>query len=513
MDIAALIETLGNSDWVQQGRAYFDELHDQCPFCQQKTTAAFRKSLEEYFDESYINDLAAIDNLRSDYATQSTELLNAYRASAVTDSGFLDLEAFDKDFATLRLALEANAAKIEDKKKEPSAAATLTDTAPLFAAVNAHIDAANAKVKENNDTLANLDARKRELKDQVWRRLLEDTKATYDKYKSEEKNLDRAINGLFTKINEQTAELKAKEDEIEENENKITSIKSTIEEINKLLKSFGFVNFHLVESTYDGFYEVKRPGGEDAKGSLSEGEKSFITFLYFYYHVKGSFSSSGANSNRIVVFDDPVSSLDADILFIVSNLIKGIVNEMRNGADVIKQVFILTHNIYFHKEITFDKRRSGANAMSDETFWIIRKHYTRSELIRSYENPIKSSYELLWRELRQDPPSDVVIQNVMRRILEHYFKFLGGINFEEIIKYFEGQEKMICGSLFTWLNDGSHLVNDDLFVSCDPGQVERYLEVFQRIFEVSGHEGHYKMMMGDSYAKTARQGGEARGAA
>jgi len=259
------------------------------------------------------------------------------------------------------------------------------------------------------------------------------------------------------------------------------------------------VNFYLVESAESGFYEVKRPGGEDAKDTLSEGEKSFITFLYFYHLIKGSFSASGATTDRIVVFDDPVSSLDADILFIVCNLIKGIVNEMREGNSAIKQVFVLTHNIYFHKEITFNKHRSGAGAFHDETFWIIRKSADRSELLPFAENPIRSSYELLWREVRLKPPSDTAIQNAMRRILEHYFKFFGGITPDSIIEGFDGQEKLICGSLFSWINDGSHFANDDLYMSCDPGQVDRYLAVFQRIFELSGNDGHYKMMMGNDY--------------
>ena len=172
---------------------------------------------------------------------------------------------------------------------------------------------------------------------------------------------------------------------------------------------------------------------------------------------------------------------------------------MRDESSSIKQVFVLTHNIYFHKEITFNKRRSGTDALQDETFWIIRKSAERSELVASVENPIKSSYELLWREVRQKPPSEAAMQNVMRRILEHYFKFFGGITPEEIIEKFEGQEKMICGSLLSWINDGSHFANDDLFMSCDPGRVDRYLMVFQRIFEESGHDGHYKMMMGDAY--------------
>lgn len=499
VDIAALIETLGNSDWVQQGRQYFDELEDLCPFCQQKTDAAFKQSLEAYFDETYLTDLAEIDKLLSDYTDAASNLLNSYNAADTIESPHLDREAFDKDVVALRLALDSNVEHISAKRKEPSAPATLTDTAPLFVAVNGHIITANAKVKANNDTINSLGARKKELTSQVWKRLLEDTKTTYNQFKTESGGLDKAITSLNGQIETETKDLEAKQEEIEESERKITSIKPTIDTINKLLKSFGFTNFHLAEGEDSGFYEVKRADGSDAKRTLSEGEKSFITFLYFYYLIRGSFSSSGGTNDKVVVFDDPVSSLDADILFIVCNLIKHIVGEMRSGTSPIKQVFVLTHNIYFHKEVTFDKKRSGATARSDETFWVVRKTSDCSQIVPFTENPIKSSYELLWREVRQKPPSDTAIQNVTRRILEHYFKFYGGITPETIIDSFEGKDKMVCSSLLSWINDGSHFAPDDLYLACDPGQIDRYLAVFQRIFEESGHGGHYKMMMGDDY--------------
>jgi wobble nucleotide-excising tRNase len=88
---------------------------------------------------------------------------------------------------------------------------------------------------------------------------------------------------------------------------------------------------------------------------------------------------------------------------------------------------------------------------------------------------------------------------VMRRILEHYFKFYGGIKPDDIIEKFDGKEKMICSTLLSWVNDGSHFATDDLYMACDPGQVDRYLNVFQRIFEESDHGGHFRMMMGDDY--------------
>ena len=144
-----------------------------------------------------------------------------------------------------------------------------------------------------NDTIDNLSARKKELTSQIWRRLLEDTKVIYDKFKSESGGLDKAITSLEAKIETETKNFDNKQEEIEENERKITSIKPTIDAINKFVKSFGFTNFHLVESSGGGFYEVKRANGSDAKRTLSEGEKSFITFLYFYHLVGGSFNSSG----------------------------------------------------------------------------------------------------------------------------------------------------------------------------------------------------------------------------
>ncbi|MCW5751363.1 MAG: AAA family ATPase [Anaerolineales bacterium] len=499
VDIAALIEKLGNSDWVQQGRQYFEQLNDQCPFCQQDTDVGFRQRLEDYFDQSYIADLKSVDDLLTDYRELTKKLLGAFGASDIVNSPHLDGKAYAKDMDALRLELEANVKRIAAKKNEPSTPVTLIDTVPKFAAMEDHIRAANKKVTANNDIIDNLAARKNELISQIWKRLLEDTNLIYQKFKSERDSLDAAIKSLVKKLETSKSELEAKLAEIKENEHKLTSIKPAVNAINLLLQSFGFTNFHLMEGAESGFYEIKRPDGSDAKRTLSEGEKSFITFLYFYHLVKGSFNSSGSTNDKVVVFDDPVSSLDADILFIVANLIKNVITEMRTGTSPIKQVFVLTHNVYFHKEVTFDKKRSLGKAKADETFWVVRKASKRSELISFEENPIKSSYELLWREIRQKPPSDTAIQNVMRRILEHYFKFYGGISTEKIIEKFDGKDKMICSSLLSWVNDGSHFAIDDLYMACDSGQVDRYLGVFQRIFEESDHGGHFKMMMAEDY--------------
>lgn len=63
---------------------------------------------------------------------------------------------------------------------------------------------------------------------------------------------------------------------------------------------------------------------------------------------------------------------------------------------------------------------------------------------------------------------------------------------------FDGKEKLICNSLFKSINDGSHSVHDDVYVSDGDMKIEGYLKVFKSIFEKLGHLAHYQMMMGDA---------------
>ena len=52
------------------------------------------------------------------------------------------------------------------------------------------------------------------------------------------------------------------------------------------------------------------------------GERHFIAFLYFYHLVMGSQSDEGKVENKIVIIDDPVSSMDSSSLFVVASLVR-----------------------------------------------------------------------------------------------------------------------------------------------------------------------------------------------
>lgn len=213
--------------------------------------------------------------------------------------------------------------------------------------------------------------------------------------------------------------------------------------------------------------------------------------------LKGSQTETGINNNKIVVVDDPVSSLDNDILFVVSTLVREIIDIARNNNQDIKQVFVLTHNIYFHKEVTYSHKRRGAS-LPEEAFFLVKKIDGKSFVEKVEGNPVKTSYELLWREVKNLNCDNATIRNVMRRILENYFKMLGNIDLHKLHEKFTGDDKLRCKALVSWVHDGSHsALDEDYYTPLSGEEVLKFKVIFKEIFDKTGHIEHYRMMTGD----------------
>lgn len=501
VNIAEIIKKLGNSDWVREGRAFYDVNDRVCPFCQQKTDESFERSLSEYFNDSFERDSKAITLLLDNYKTEADRILQELGQILAVPTKFLDVEKIRGERDLLEAKLRLNAQQLIKKSKEPSQFFEIESIGNISATIDELIADANKKVAQHNALVKNIGKEKAKLISQVWKHLIKvDLSAAYAYYKTKKTELTTTITTIEGRAETFRQEVLAREEAIRELEKQTTSVKPTIDAINSLLASFGFLGFSLAMAGPGTSYKLIREDKSDAKETLSEGEKTFVTFLYFYHLLKGSDTESGITTDRIVVFDDPVSSLDSEILFIVGSLTKKVLDEARDGKSLIKQVFVLTHNVYFHKEVSFNNLRTD-KALKDETFWVVRKPAKHSKLEKHEGNPIQTSYELLWSEVKNPNPSLLTIQNVMRRILENYFKFFGGVDPRDICTRLKGKDQMICNSLLSWVNDGSHYAQDDIYVSMDQGAVQSYLKVFHLIFNLSEHEAHYKMMMGKDYVE------------
>ncbi|PUD03005.1 AAA family ATPase [Helicobacter pylori] len=500
--IADLIKRLSNEDWVAWGREYIKD-NSICPFCQKETiTEEFKKQLESYFDTSYQESIETIKEKMEDYASRTAGALERLDKIVETEQKNqqtkLDTENLKIIIETLRSKINRNQQKMLDKSKEMSRNFKLDSTKNEIDAIKDLIKKANEQIANYNEMIKDLKNRKKSCKEQTWKFLVNEFKSDIQEYNKKYCGLEKGINNLEKAISENQEEVKKLENEIKELEKNMVSIKPIVNEINTLLKGYGFTNFGLACTEDEKFYRIQRECGQLVGETLSEGEVTFITFLYYYHLAKGSLKENDISKNKVLVIDDPISSLDSNILFIVSVLVKDLMKETMEEKTNIKQVIILTHNTYFYKEITleYDLKRYQRKY----SFWIIKKDNNVSKIKGYKENPIKNSYELLWQEVKQAKENNaswVSLQNVMRRIIEYYFRILGGFKHNgSLSECFENiEEERVCNSFVSWLNDGSHGISDDLFVQSQDTSIETYLKVFEKIFEITGHEAHYKMMM------------------
>ena len=503
-----MIIHLDNNDWVKEGRDYYSNNHQKCPFCQQPIPETFTRQLEEYFDERFELDLFTLQKFKVSYLSELENIQTWFDTIRPSQIPLLD-QALLKNFeSSFEQRAEINKGRIASKIKSSSRSLALESFTELAQEIEEFIRTTNVKFEEHNSIVNNINEEKARVTKEVWRFICgTEKKDAIELYKKEKSILDKTVAGLAESLSTAEKEYSRVQQALVDMERGQTSTKPTIEAINKTLRQFSFHGFKIVEAEEEGYYRIVRPNGICAKNTLSEGERNFLTFLYFYHLAEGHFSQVNIEEKRIVVIDDPVSSLDSEALYLVSILLRNLISKIdpRDKTDgesdcLIEQLFILTHNTQFHKEVTFNKGKQKRNC---EHFWRIRKRNECSSITHHVKNPIKTSYQLLWEEVAAISAGDndniISVQNAMRRILESYFTLLGGEKFDSLVNA-TAVENFIFKSLLSWLHTGSHfdVVFDDSQVSSHDLNADKYLEVFRKIFESKNHLAHYEMMMGQA---------------
>ena len=501
--VSRLIEYLDNADWVNKGRTYIKS-DGICPFCQQKTiTKDLEQQLNSFFNGEYQKDTEIIKNLIEEYRIASSSLMsileNIKNNNIAITIGLLDISKYDTLLDSLRLLFSNSINEMALKEKEPGRIIILSESNSKIKLLLDMIGGINQNIDVNNKMVDNYNSEKKALIDDIWEYLMDEQEALIKSYLDDKLTLEKAEAGIEKGIDRIQEEINKLDEEIYESGKNITSVQPTVDEINRSLRSYGFTNFRIVPSpTRENFYQIQRLDGTLATNTLSEGEETFISFLYFLQFAKGSTDATKVSSKKILIIDDPICSLDSTVLYIVSSMVKSLIKDVREDVSDVEQIFILTHNVFFHKEASFIDGRT--KEVKDINYWIISKDNNISSII-SYgmKNPIKTSYELLWQELKDNKNVSIItIQNVMRRIIENYFGILGVSIDETIINSFESIEDQItCRSLISWINDGSHSIPDDLYIDSYTDSVTRYKKIFKEVFVKMDHKAHYDMMMGE----------------
>ena len=249
------------------------------------------------------------------------------------------------------------------------------------------------------------------------------------------------------------------------------------------------------KSTKYDYYQIQRADGSYVNNSLSEGEQTFITFLYYMQLASGMDKNINIDTRRVLVIDDPISSLDSDVMQIVNMMLRDLINEVLEGKSNIEQVIVLTHNKEFHRLLSQRKRNDQVHY-----YKLVKDDGVSRVLACGIENPVKSDYETHWEKLRELKAGHSVpdAQTAMRKIMETYFVRLGGYGKYELIdKYFSenADERLMGTTLLKWMDEGSHGSSDGMYMGDMDEANRRYLKVFKRLFEKTGHQAHYEMMM------------------
>lgn len=504
VEIAKLIQRLNLNDWVNQGRQYIEGGSGICPFCQKKTIDdSFKTQLEAYFDETFILDVKSIKELSAEYTILAQSILNILQEIEANEnkdkSTKLDLQQFTGQIKTLNQQIISNNILISNKLKEPSRSIELIPLREQLDIISALINQANIEIIEHNKIVANFQTEKENLVSDVWKYLIEENRTKIEAFEKQQTGLQAGLDKLEKERGVLRDKFITLDALIKEKNKNITSVQPAVDAINDILSSYGFDNFKIMPSqSTPNHYQIERKDGTIADKTLSEGEVTFITFLYFLQLAKGGLSEHSVSEDRVLVVDDPISSLDSTVLFVVSSLLKEVIKSIRsnNNALNIKQLILLTHNVYFHKEVSFiDGRTKQTN---DVKFWILRKVESQTTIQPfGVKNPIRGSYELLWDELKiREQLSGISIQNTMRRIIETYFHTMGKYTNDSLITSFDNkQEQEICRSLICWINDGSHCISDDLHIETQEAINDKFFDVFHKIFINTNHIEHYNMMM------------------
>ena len=542
---ADFLKEVGATEWVRQGHAdYHEKAGGKCPYCSQELPQNFEEILAASFDTQYQTNLQKLDAFLAAYRDTANALF--VPLSRLPDEVYpaIDTKPYHDKLTAVKAVIAENIEKIKSKVAEPSKIIALDEVEPLLQELSDIISGFNRLIDANNDIVSAGPKKKAECKKAVFEQIAYTLKDVLEAYARSESALDAEIQAQQDIINTQKRVLDQLKEDLRILNSRTVETETAMKSINTMLRDSGFQGFELrprheeiirpdgsverVVPTPAINYEVVRTDTGKIAENLSEGEKNFIAFLYFQQLVFGRESADGDTREKIVVIDDPVSSMDSSALFIVSAQIRKMIEVCRNNADnrnpvvsgnFIKQIFILTHNAYFHREVTY----AYANRYDFVSFYLIRKTDNKSSIRlcdcpnpdcpseRMNVNPVKNSYAALWDEYK-DASSGIPLMSIIRRILEYYFLQLCGYEGSDLRKRILEENKdafthddfgnedyskfELASAMLSYIAANSSGINDGMHYVDDCIDVKQCRDTFQMIFHHMGQDQHYEMMMG-----------------
>ena len=485
--VAEFIAKAGNSDWVKQGLQYIsdDEDSQACPFCQQETiTKNIIDSIRRVFDEAYEKDIKQLELIKTQYETL-TSSLNIQDISNFPLANKELVEAWTMACEALRASIRENVLHIGNKIKSPSTPVVLTDTKPTVDLIINLIKSLNEMIGAHNDKLANKKKTKDDIKSRFWTLMRWDYDQTISAYSQSASDLKDETSKISQEAAKISADVTASNGKIVNLRKQTVNIEESIENINAGLVEIGIDGFSVVPYG-ENFYRVSRATDQaNAFHSLSEGEKTVISFLYFMELCKGQKTATAVPQAKVVVIDDPISSLSHLYVFNIGQLIK----KYFINNDLYKQVFVLTHSLYFFYELTHTNHKTRSE--TQHLFRVFKNKNGSTVIPMKYEE-IQNDYQSYWSIIKDQASPPALIANCMRNIVEYFFNFVQKTDFNNVF-----QKPALSTDKFTtfyrYMNRESHSLGQNIF-DIKEFDHEVFKDGLRLIFEECGYSEHYHAM-------------------
>lgn len=281
------------------------------------------------------------------------------------------------------------------------------------------------------------------------------------------------------KIDNLKTDIVALRSKIIELQAKTKNEKILAEKINQKLSLY--VNFdleYLADSEEKGHYQVKckNTGKYRNITQLSSGEKNIIAFLYFI-HKLNEIDNPKSELDKIIIFDDPMTSNDDTMQYLIIEELNKLIDSLGQKDKII----VMTHNNHFYLNVKYNYKSYNKNIylrlLSDG------KKTTIYRLSNSDED-FKTNYEALWNELEflyRNAPSETMLLNPIRRIIETYTKF-NSINKNNMLGHVSGAAKLF--------NVNSHSI-DDLEADLNGRNKRDIIKMMRECFSKENATNHF----------------------
>lgn len=494
--VSELINKLNNSDWVRKGLDYIDKEEENsiCPFCQNKTiTKSFCENLKNYFDDNYENDLMKLNELKDNYREKSNVILNEINNILNNEYLFDYKNDIENSLSIIDKTIKSNLNTIDQKIGMLSQVYKLDSIENEVIKINNIIGEANKKIAEINNKIKEIDKSKSEISKKFWAIMRKDYDNVISNFNLYCKDISDSKSKIDREIAKYNKDIIDKENAIKEKKEKMNA-NIPIDNINKNLIDMGITSFKVEFAPVEDDdkkvkYVLKRDndnGDNDIFKTLSEGEKGIISFLYFIELCKGRKSQDLSQISKIIVIDDPISSLSHIFIFNVGRLIK---HELFNNNS-LAQIFVLTHSLYFFYELTElnpDKRKEK------QKLFRISKNEDGSNILEMKYEEIQNDYQAYWSIIKDKNQHPALISNCMRNVIEYFFNFVQKTDLNNVFQKTEFKNNRF-DAFNRYINRESHSKGQNIF-DIKEFDYNLFKEAFELVFKLAGYEEHYKRMM------------------